>query len=97
MRKIAIFSDIHGNLPALEAVLAAVAGEGVERLVCLGDLATLGPQPHEVIARVRALGCPVVMGNTDATLLSPPRRRRAERLLAKPGLRSLVCRAAHGR
>jgi predicted phosphodiesterase len=70
VQKIAILSDIHGNLTALEAVLAAVAAEGIERIVCLGDVATLGPQPHEVIARLRALGCPVVMGNTDALLLA---------------------------
>ena len=71
MQTIAVISDIHGNLPALEAVLAAVGAEGVERIVCLGDVATLGPQPREVIARLRALGCPVVMGNTDAILLAP--------------------------
>ncbi len=70
MKKIAILSDIHGNLTALEAVLAAVAAEGIERIVCLGDVAALGPQPREVIARLRALGCPVVMGNTDAILLA---------------------------
>src|SRR5215469_17042356 len=70
MPKIAIIADIHGNLPALEAVLAEIAAEGVERVVCLGDVATLGPQPREVIARLRAQGCPVVMGNTDADLLA---------------------------
>jgi len=70
MEKIAILADIHGNLPALDAVLAQIDAEGIERVVCLGDVATLGPQPREVIARVRALGCPVVMGNTDAILLA---------------------------
>jgi putative phosphoesterase len=70
VQKTAILADIHGNLPALEAVLAAIHEEGIERVVCLGDVATLGPQPHEVIARLRALGCPVVMGNTDADLLA---------------------------
>jgi predicted phosphodiesterase len=70
MEKIAIIADIHGNLPALEAVLANVDAEGIERIVCLGDVATLGPQPREVIARLRALGCPAVMGNTDAILLA---------------------------
>jgi predicted phosphodiesterase len=73
VQKIAILADIHGNLPALEAVLAEIAAEGIERVVCLGDVATLGPQPREVIARLRALGCPVVMGNTDAILLAPQR------------------------
>ena len=75
MQKIAIIADIHGNLPALEAVLAEIAAEGIERVVCLGDVATLGPQPREVIARLRALGCPVVMGNTDAILLAPQLQR----------------------
>lgn len=69
MQKLAILADIHGNLPALEAVLAKIDEEGIERVICLGDVATLGPQPREVIDRVRALGCPVVMGNTDAILL----------------------------
>ena len=73
MQKIAILADIHGNLPALEAVLAEIAAEGIERIVCLGDVATLGPQPREVIARLRTLECPVVMGNTDAILLAPQR------------------------
>jgi predicted phosphodiesterase len=77
VQKIAILSDIHGNLPALEAVLAAIAAEDIERIVCLGDVATLGPQPHEVIARLRTLGCPVVMGNTDAILLAPQREESA--------------------
>ncbi|HEX6796969.1 MAG TPA: metallophosphoesterase family protein [Ktedonobacterales bacterium] len=71
MERVALISDIHGNLPALEAVLAEIAAEDIERIVCLGDVATLGPQPREVIARLRELGCPVVMGNTDAILLAP--------------------------
>jgi predicted phosphodiesterase len=74
---VAILADIHGNLPALEAVLGEISTEGIERIVCLGDVATLGPQPHEVIARLRGLGCPVVMGNTDADLLALQRDRSA--------------------
>ena len=70
MQKVAILADLHGNLPALDAVMAEVAAEDIERVVCLGDVATLGPQPREVIARLRAQGCPVVMGNTDADLLA---------------------------
>ncbi|MCB8943250.1 MAG: YfcE family phosphodiesterase [Ardenticatenaceae bacterium] len=69
--RIAIFSDIHGHLVALEAVLADVAREGIERMVCLGDVAANGPQPREVIARLRELGIPIVQGNTDEWLLKP--------------------------
>ncbi|MCB0260060.1 MAG: metallophosphoesterase family protein [Calditrichae bacterium] len=69
--KIALISDIHGNLTALEAVLADIRRRGADRIICLGDLATLGPQPREVIARLRELDCPGIMGNHDAALLQP--------------------------
>jgi predicted phosphodiesterase len=69
--RIAVIADIHGNLTSLEAVLADVAAVGVDRVVCLGDVAETGPQPHEVVERLRALGCPFVMGNADADLLRP--------------------------
>ena len=65
---LAALSDIHGNLPALEAVLAELERETVDELVCLGDVA-LGPHPSKTVARVRGLGCPVVMGNWDAWVL----------------------------
>jgi putative phosphoesterase len=68
---LAVIADIHGNTVALEAVLSAIAARSIERIVCLGDVAATGPQPHEVIARLRELGCPVVMGNTDDWLLHP--------------------------
>jgi predicted phosphodiesterase len=75
--RFAIISDIHGNLTALEAVLTeleyrpASAGGDVDKLVCLGDVAAFGPQPRQVLARLQACSCPVVMGNTDAWLLDP--------------------------
>ena len=70
--RIALIADIHGNLAALECVLDALAQEHPDRVVCLGDVAATGPQPHEVLTRLRDLGCPVVMGNADAELLAPP-------------------------
>jgi predicted phosphodiesterase len=70
--RVALIADIHGNLPALEAVLAEIRSEAVDRIVCLGDVVSFGPQPREVIARLRALGCPVVLGNADADVLTPP-------------------------
>jgi predicted phosphodiesterase len=69
--RIGLIADIHGNLVALDTVLAELARTDIDELICLGDIAALGPQPREVIARLRALQCPVVMGNTDAWLLDP--------------------------
>ena len=69
--RIAVFADIHGNLPALDAVLVDLRGAQVDQMVCLGDVAAIGPQPHEVTVRVRDCGCPVVLGNTDAASLCP--------------------------
>jgi predicted phosphodiesterase len=69
--RIAIVADIHGNLVALDAALAAIGRDQPDQLVCLGDVAATGPQPSEVLDRLRALGCPVVMGNADAWLLKP--------------------------
>ena len=67
--RVALISDLHGNLVALEAVLADAARAGVDRVVCLGDVATLGPRPREVLARLDALGCACVVGNHDAFML----------------------------
>lgn len=69
--KVAILADVHGNLVGLEAVVGGIAAEGVDGVVCLGDVAAFGPQPRQVLARLRELGWPVVMGNTDAWLLDP--------------------------
>lgn len=68
---VALISDIHGNLIALDAVLSAIAARKITQIICLGDVAATGPQPHEAIARLKQLGCPVVMGNTDDWLLNP--------------------------
>lgn len=67
--RIALIADIHGNLVALDAVLRELELESLDRIVCLGDVAVLGPQPSGVLERLRDLGCPVVIGNTDAWIL----------------------------
>jgi putative phosphoesterase len=63
--KVAIFSDIHGNAVALEAVLRDIEAQQPDRIVCGGDLAFGGPQPQEAVDRARGLGIPCVRGNTD--------------------------------
>lgn len=72
--KLATFGDVHGNLAALEAILEDAEAAGADRFVCLGDVASFGPQPRETLARIKALGCPVVMGNADWELLDVPTR-----------------------
>lgn len=65
MRRIALYSDIHANVPALEVVLADVLCSGIAERYCLGDLVGYGEDPSGVIARVRATGDPVIRGNYD--------------------------------
>jgi putative phosphoesterase len=67
--RIALISDIHGNLLALERTLADARSTGVDRVACLGDVATLGPRPSEVLRTLRDLGCPCILGNHDEFLL----------------------------
>jgi putative phosphoesterase len=69
--RIVIFSDIHGNVVALEAVLAAIRREAApDALFVAGDLALLGPRPAEAVALLRSLdGARFVMGNTDKYLI----------------------------
>jgi putative phosphoesterase len=60
-----VFSDVHGNLPALEAAVEALESRGIEAWLCAGDLVGYGASPNECIARVRALGAKCVAGNHD--------------------------------
>jgi putative phosphoesterase len=72
--RIALLSDVHGNATALAAVLEEVVGIDLDVIVCLGDIAAGGPQPREVVARLRDLRCPTVRGNADGWLIDglPP-------------------------
>jgi putative phosphoesterase len=66
--RLALIADIHGNLPALDKVLAELDREKVDQVLCLGDVA-VGPQPVETLERLDRLGCPTIMGNWDACML----------------------------
>ena len=85
---LAIVSDVHGNLPALEAVVADIGRRGVGRVLHGGDLALGGCRPAEVIDLVRELGWAGVVGNTDELLWRPDRRAEQER--QAPALRTLL-------
>ena len=62
--RVAAISDIHGNLPALEAVLAEIEREGVDQIVVVGDTVP-GPWPAEVVDRSSSARRAVVRGNAD--------------------------------
>ena len=62
----AIFSDVHANRQAWEAVLEDIAKQGADTLVCLGDVVGYGPKPLEVLSAVRAVTANFVLGNHDA-------------------------------
>ena len=63
--RVALFSDVHANLPALDSVLADIASVGVEVRYTLGDLVGYDPWPNEVLERLAAERIPGVMGNYD--------------------------------
>ena len=66
--KIALISDIHANLPALEAVLEDVVRQNVDATYHLGDLVGYAPWPNEVVERIARDGIPGVAGNYDSTV-----------------------------
>lgn len=82
---LAILSDIHGNLPALQAVVQAARRLGCERFLSLGDVAGYYAQPGECIDLLRELGALNVMGNHDYYLVSAvdcPRSRTVAQIIA---------------
>jgi putative phosphoesterase len=68
--RIGLIADIHGNLFALREALTALDRHGVDRIVCLGDVASPGPWPAETIALLMERDIPAVRGNTDDWLLA---------------------------
>ena len=69
--RVAALYDVHGNLPALEAVLADVEAEGVDAIVFGGDIAS-GPFPRETVDLVRSLDAVSIQGNADVRPSEPP-------------------------
>jgi putative phosphoesterase len=62
---VAVITDIHGNLPALQAALARVEDLGIESVFCGGDLVGYGPHPNEVCALIAERDIPTIYGNYD--------------------------------
>ena len=65
MKRAAVITDIHGNLPALQASLGAIEQIGVDAVYCGGDLVGYGPHPNEVCALIAEREIPTIYGNYD--------------------------------
>lgn len=70
MTRVAVLADIHGNIPALEAVIADIADQQIDEVLVGGDLVGRGPQGGKVIRRIRQLDWPSVRGNHEDYLLT---------------------------
>lgn len=68
-RRIAIFSDIHANYHAFQAVLEAIEDEGVDMSICCGDIIGYGARPNECVEAIRRQNIPVIAGNHDHACL----------------------------
>ena len=71
MNKIAIISDIHSNLTALEAVLKDIKNRGITKIFCLGDSVTKGPNPNKVVDLLKEHCKVIVKGNCDELISNP--------------------------
>lgn len=67
--KLAVISCIHGNIAALEAVLADIEEQQAEQIFCVGDLVGYGPYPNEVVERIRSLQIPTCAGCWDEDIV----------------------------
>jgi putative phosphoesterase len=64
-RRVAIITDLHANVPALEAALRRIEGIGVHDVYCGGDLVGYGPRPNEICQMIEGGGIPTIYGNYD--------------------------------
>lgn len=69
--RVALISDLHGNALAVQEVLSRIGRAGVDHIICLGDVATLGPAPERVLELVHESGATCILGNHDEFMLRP--------------------------
>jgi putative phosphoesterase len=86
--RLAVVGDVHGNVAALDMVLADIRAAGIGRGVCTGDLVLRGREPEACVSRIALSGWPCVRGNTDAKVASRAPRARSHPAAARAGSRS---------
>ena len=74
MVKVAVISDLHGNIEALNSVFEDIDNLGIKKILVLGDLAIMGPEPNEAINFTRKLSerydTEIIQGNTDLMIIN---------------------------
>lgn len=86
--RLAVFGDIHGNVDALHAVIAAIRAAGIDRALCTGDVVLRGIQPEECVAAIRDTGWPCVQGNTDRRVANKKLKKQTDMRDMRPGTRT---------
>ena len=69
--RIAVISDIHGNMEALQQVSFDIEKSNVDTIVCLGDMVGYGPEPEQVVQWIMSRNIPTIMGNHELALIDP--------------------------
>lgn len=69
--RLAIISDIHGNMDALDEVFADIEKSSVDATICLGDMVGYGPEPEAVIQAICRRNIPTLMGNHELSIIDP--------------------------
>ena len=69
--RIAVISDIHGNMDALKEVFSDIEKSGADAIVCLGDMVGYGPEPEAVVQSIISRDIPTIMGNHEQAVIDP--------------------------
>lgn len=75
LMRLAVLSDVHGNLDALDAVLDDIAGQRADQVISLGDNIGYGAEPEAVINRLKEQDIPTICGNHELAVIDPSVRR----------------------
>ncbi len=92
MKRIAIISDVHGNLEALNAVLLDIKSQGVDDIFCLGDTVGYGPFPGECLEIIKARARVILKGNHEEGVLDPAANEKHMTKLAMVGVRYSIAK-----
>jgi Calcineurin-like phosphoesterase superfamily domain len=89
MNRVAVITDIHANMAALEATLSELEALSVDAVYCGGDLVGYGPNPNDVCALIEARGIPTIYATTTMRSAETPHAQALDSRLRRDSLRQL--------